>query len=62
MKFGPNLPQYMTDVLAGTDLGFHPQGQPQAQEGVGNRSLEALQSIVLNLNMFFGILFIILAP
>ena len=33
MKFGHNLHLYMTDVLAGTDLGLHPQGHPQAQEG-----------------------------
>ena len=49
MKFGHNLHLYMTDVLAGTDLGLHPQGQPQAQEGVGKCSPEALPSRVLEL-------------
>ena len=49
MKFGHKRPQYMWDVLAGSDLGYHPQGRPQALEGVGKYNPEALASRVFKL-------------
>ena len=46
----------------GLNLGYNPQGWPQAQEGVGKCSLEALASRVWKLwTWCFGILFNILA-
>ena len=50
-KFGLNLHKYMRSVLMGLILGQHPWGSPQAQEGVGKCSLEALTSRVLKLEM-----------
>ena len=49
MKFGHNLHQYMWSDMGGLNLGYHPQGRPQAKKGVGKCSPEALTPRVLML-------------
>ena len=49
MKFGYNLHQYMGSNMGGLNFGENPQGSPQAQEGVGKCSPEALTPRVLKL-------------
>ena len=44
-----NLHQYMWSDMGGLNLGYHPQGRPQAQKGVGKCSPEALTPRVLKL-------------
>ena len=49
MKIGHNLYQDVGSDVVGLNLGYHPQGSPQAQEGVGKCNPEALAFRVLKL-------------